>query len=258
VAPGAFSSTTLSTCYQSMNESLSLKTVYQYFVWSRWTSYTVCNGMLRLTLRHVLTAWRGPCAHLKHGRCCPTLHIHPCCRLASPCPRCVANDMPGDDAVPNGHVEGPHRSSEEGQTLLTNPFDDSSPIAELPPLTIEVNAARPNIQRQSSLSQPRPPGTPRTTNRVRFDIQDRESSLRESQEWVDNEDYLESHRQDAPLLTNITPPADSPFLSDGFQPEDHLPNARPKSGTRSAVMNMANSIIGAGEPSRSLDTRGRS
>ncbi len=53
-------------------------------------------------------------------------------------------------------------------------------------------------------------------------------------------------RQQAPLLSGITPPSDSPFLSDSFQPEDHLPNARPKSGMSSAFMNMANSIIGAG------------
>jgi sodium-coupled neutral amino acid transporter 11 len=67
------------------------------------------------------------------------------------------------------------------------------------------------------------------------------------EEWVDEEDYLNSPSQDVPLLTDITRSAESPFLSDAFtQPEDHLPNARPKSGMRSAFMNMANSIIGAG------------
>lgn len=105
---------------------------------------------------------------------------------------------------------------------------------------------RPAPKRQSSLSHPRPDGTPRTSNRVRFDLEDHVVS--EQPEWLDEEDYIDSHAipQNAPLLTDITPPSQSPFLSDAFQPEDHLPNARPKSGMSSAFMNMANSIIGAG------------
>lgn len=104
---------------------------------------------------------------------------------------------------------------------------------------------RPQPKRQSSLSHPRPDGTPRTANRVRFDLQE---NVVEQPEWLDEEDYLDSpnNSQHAPLLTDITPPSQSPFLSDAFQPEDHLPDARPKSGMRSAFMNMANSIIGAG------------
>lgn len=49
-----------------------------------------------------------------------------------------------------------------------------------------------------------------------------------------------------PLLTAITPNAASPFRSASFQPEEHLPNARPTSNILSAFTNMANSIIGAG------------
>ncbi|KAL6242062.1 hypothetical protein RBB50_010974 [Rhinocladiella similis] len=104
---------------------------------------------------------------------------------------------------------------------------------------------RPTSQRQSSLSHPRPDGTPRTTNRVRFDLVEGQNEG-PPEEWTEEEDYLDSPGQHAPLLTDITPPADSPFLSDSFQPEDYLPDARPKSGMRSAFMNMANSIIGAG------------
>lgn len=156
--------------------------------------------------------------------------------------------MPRDDVAPNGHVETPRHSSEEGDSFLHNPFDDSDDLTELPRL--DSPPSRPNLKRQSSLSQPRPHGTPRTTNRVRFDVEDNATVSRPSAEWMEDEDYLSSPRQDAPLLTDITPPADSPFLSDAFQPEDHLPNARPKSSKLNAIMNMANSIIGAGEARR--------
>ena len=50
--------------------------------------------------------------------------------------------------------------------------------------------------------------------------------------------------QQVPLLTNIEAP--SVTVATDFFPEDHLESARPKSGLRSAFMNMANSIIGAG------------
>jgi sodium-coupled neutral amino acid transporter 11 len=80
---------------------------------------------------------------------------------------------------------------------------------------------------------------------VRFDLEERANTLH-PEDWVDDDDYLNSPSQHAPLLTDITPPSQSPFLSDSFQAEDYLPDARPKSGMRSAFMNMANSIIGAG------------
>ncbi|KIW95011.1 uncharacterized protein Z519_04991 [Cladophialophora bantiana CBS 173.52] len=108
-----------------------------------------------------------------------------------------------------------------------------------------INHIRPSSQRQSSLSHSRLNGTPRTTNRVRFDLDDRAGSP-QPEEWVDDDDYLTSPSQRAPLLTNVKPPSSSPFLSESFQPEDYLPDARPKNGMRSAFMNMANSIIGAG------------
>jgi solute carrier family 38 (sodium-coupled neutral amino acid transporter), member 11 len=158
--------------------------------------------------------------------------------------------MPKDDAAPNGHIDSPtsrlsNDEPESGPLIRdTDSADDNDQLNDLPSSKLRLHITRPPaLQRQSSLSQPRPPGTPRTTNRVRFEIEDQR---RQSQEWVDEEDYLASPGQDAPLLTDITPPSDSPFLSEAFQPEDHLPNARPKSGMRSAIMNMANSIIGAG------------
>ena len=155
--------------------------------------------------------------------------------------------MPEDDDLPNGSAGHPAEPQEEEHSLLRSPSDDprTSPTSSTESLTLPKKQWRPkHPQRQSSISQPRPDGTPRTTNRVRFDIED--NGHQREEEWMDEEDYLHSPSQDVPLLTDITPPSSSPFLSDAFQPEDHLPNARPKSGMRSAIMNMANSIIGAG------------
>ncbi|KAF2183406.1 hypothetical protein K469DRAFT_710920 [Zopfia rhizophila CBS 207.26] len=116
-------------------------------------------------------------------------------------------------------------------------------------------------KRQSSFAQPRPNGTPRTPNRVRFE----EDLVRTSMnggtraEWIELEgdDYMDANGygegggeegmervQRLPLLTAIEAP--SVTLAEEFDPEEHLESARPRSGMRSAFMNMANSIIGAG------------
>lgn len=140
------------------------------------------------------------------------------------------------DSEPNGDIN-------EHDVLLSS--TDQTPVLTRDSSAADLNPTRPTAQRHSSLSQPRANGTPRTTQRVRFELDDQPNGqVRE--EWIDDEDYLNSPRQDVPLLTDITPPAESPFLSDSFQPEEYLPDARPKSGMRSAFMNMANSIIGAG------------
>ena len=153
-------------------------------------------------------------------------------------PSCSDRDMPQDDIPhdqrPSGHSQASTSESEEEHGLLAR---DKSPAVSPPP-------KRPPHKRQSSLAQARPNGTPRTPNRVRFDEQPVPVANGQPPEWLDEEDYAPSSQ--APLLTEITPPRASPFLSDAFQPEDHLPNARPKSSMRSAFMNMANSIIGAG------------
>jgi solute carrier family 38 (sodium-coupled neutral amino acid transporter), member 11 len=175
--------------------------------------------------------------------------------------------MPQDDSHINGsNEESIINALVEGRALLSTRTTDreneeGSFLGEYQPPLKSPADARPLSKRQSSLSQPPPDGqprTPRTPNRVRFDLDDVPSSpespranghLPENSLWVEDDDYLHSDagaRQLAPLLTGITAPSDSPFLSEFFQPEDHLPNARPKSGLRSAFMNMANSIIGAG------------
>ncbi|KAJ0420751.1 transmembrane amino acid transporter protein-domain-containing protein [Aspergillus carlsbadensis] len=106
--------------------------------------------------------------------------------------------------------------------------------------------------------------TPRTQNRVRFDIEDEtederrtNSDPRDSEDvlWLDEEDYTHTDRglsgrhhagQRVPLLTNIEAPSVTLATSEEFFPEEHLESARPRSGMKMAFMNMANSIIGAG------------
>ena len=127
-------------------------------------------------------------------------------------------------------------------------------------------SARPKqvSRRQSSISQPPPDGaprTPRTPNRVRFNIEEEREGQNghalspggeAEEEWAEDEDYLDARRsstgsstgQRAPLLTDVEAPSVTAALE--FRAEDHLENARPKSGMSSAFMNMANSIIGAG------------
>ncbi|KAI5212137.1 putative amino acid transporter [Aureobasidium subglaciale] len=114
-------------------------------------------------------------------------------------------------------------------------------------------------RRQSSFAQPRPAGTPRTTNRVHFDVEDSvrgslDNASHHDHDLMEEEDYLTADNwssrrhnagQRAPLLTNIEAPSVTVAESD-FNPDDLLESARPKSSMSSAFMNMANSIIGAG------------
>ncbi|KAG8528004.1 uncharacterized protein KY384_006920 [Bacidia gigantensis] len=126
-------------------------------------------------------------------------------------------------------------------------------------------------RRQSSFSKRGAKGvpwTPRTTNRVRFDIVEETTNRHEMREQgqtqcvqengttsededdVEDEDQTMYRRastgQRAPLLTNIEAPSVTVANELDFHAEDFLENARPKSGMRSAFVNMANSIIGAG------------
>lgn len=148
-------------------------------------------------------------------------------------------------------------ASQEEQDLAFQPEPVPSPIPSR-------NA---NGKRHSSISQSTPDGqrrTPRTMNRVRFDLEEAsENSERHSIDrasspddelWVDDEDYELGNRgqgnrqngQSIPLLTDIEAPSVTLATSDDFFPEDHLEDARPRSGMKMAFMNMANSIIGAG------------
>ena len=148
--------------------------------------------------------------------------------------------MPEDDAKPDPLP--PISTSREEEESLISDGHPSSPLNSSPP-----QPSRPSHKRQSSFAQSRANGTPRTPNRVRFDetpvvVANGHAT---PEPWLDDEDYV-PQSPSAPLLTDIAPPDVSPFLSDSFQAEDHLPTARPKSSLWSAFMNMANSIIGAG------------
>ncbi|KAJ5907843.1 Vacuolar amino acid transporter 2 [Penicillium taxi] len=151
--------------------------------------------------------------------------------------------------------------------LLEQPNSPLEPSPATSP-SLRPSQTRPkNPQRQSSISQRAldgHPRTPRTTNRVRFDIDDgiqedeytatgRAQSPDDSA-WLDDDDYELDNQgrhsrgyegQSIPLLTSIEAPSVTLATSDFF-PEDHLESARPRSGMKMAFMNMANSIIGAG------------
>ncbi|KAF2740578.1 hypothetical protein EJ04DRAFT_507621 [Polyplosphaeria fusca] len=138
----------------------------------------------------------------------------------------------------------------------------ASPAPSRSPSLSPVPARRPNgfghPKRQSSFAQSRPDGTPRTPNRVRFDDDPVRRSMNggDSGDWIEleGEDYADSNGygigegreriQRLPLLTGIEAP--SVTVAEDFDPEEHLESARPRSGMKSAFMNMANSIIGAG------------
>ena len=153
--------------------------------------------------------------------------------------------------------------AEEAEALLSNASSDNeTPVPR-------TTSSRPSAaaRRQSSFSKPQPngqPRTPRTPNRVRFNLEVHESrggevdghgrpSLDETVEWMDDEDYLSAQAsgagrssagQRAPLLTDIEAPSVTVANAGSeFDVGDLLESARPKSGMRSAFMNMANSIM---------------
>ena len=149
-------------------------------------------------------------------------------------------------------------TDEYGEPLLgsSNEIDDSEGALVLQPLP---------SYRHSSITRPQAQGhprTPRTPNRVRFDIQERKNSSSSSSEHglraeaadgADEEDYFSHHNshareghmsQRAPLLTDIEAPSVTVAnASLNSQIDDLLENPRPKSGMMSAFMNMANSIM---------------
>ncbi|KAI8934061.1 hypothetical protein NX059_008826 [Plenodomus lindquistii] len=137
---------------------------------------------------------------------------------------------------------------------LPSPSPASSRTASASP-TLPGSRPGGQIKRQSSFAQPRPDGTPRTPNRVRFEEPRRSMNGTGGGgggDWVelDGDDYMDGHEgrervQRLPLLTGIEAPSVT-VAEHAFHPEDHLESARPRSSMRSAFMNMANSIIGAG------------
>lgn len=130
------------------------------------------------------------------------------------------------------------------------PTPSSSRTASASPA---LAGSRPNgvPKRQSSFAQPRPDGTPRTPNRVRFEEPAAAAANGQpgAGDWIELEgdDYMDGdHSRDTvqrlPLLTGIEAPSVT-LAEEVFNPEDHLESARPRSNMRSAFMNMANSIM---------------
>lgn len=163
-------------------------------------------------------------------------------------------------------LAGPQSLHElESQSLLTDIPDGEADLvihpAPVSPSPISPSAPSPAI------AQPAPDGqrrTPRTTNRVRFDLDDesegdsrsdRHARVSEDSSWLDDEDYARADHDRLersgrgpmmPLLTDMEAPSVTLATSEDYFPEEHLESARPRSGMRMAFMNMANSIIGAG------------
>lgn len=162
-------------------------------------------------------------------------------------------------------------SAEHQEPLLSssNSGDEAPGIGKLPSQRRLPSITRPQ-------AQPGLPRTPRTPNRVRFNLEDlRRSSEHESRERSDGidgdddrdeeeeegggeeeENHFNSTRslntsaryteQRAPLLTGIEAPSVTVAnLHSGADAVHEFleNNARPKSGMRSAFMNMANSIM---------------
>ena len=171
--------------------------------------------------------------------------------------------MPKDNVLSLREQDTGHgQSHEEAQSLLSSAANDEgadvATQADHLPHRIAIGS-----RRQSSLvRQPEngAPRTPRTANRVHFDIEERRSSEHaanghapDALGWIDEDDYLSHHAagrgrsdtgQRAPLLTDIEAPSVTvASAGDGFNAEDYLENARPRSGMGSAFMNMANSIM---------------
>jgi sodium-coupled neutral amino acid transporter 11 len=160
--------------------------------------------------------------------------------------------------------------SESQKLLQEHPSDsDSEPEPERRPSPLHLSpspsssratstspaspGSRPNFsqKRQSSFAQPRPDGAPRTPNRVRFEDAPRSNGDARGEDWIELEgdDYMGANGhngrervQRLPLLTGIEAPSVT-VAEESFDPEDYLESAKPRSGMRSAFMNMANSIM---------------
>lgn len=155
--------------------------------------------------------------------------------------------------VPNRESAGEHEEPLLGSSN-ENENDDSA-RATPSPLSRHPSA----ITRPPANGLPR---TPRTPNRVRFEIDERRRSSSkhevEDPENEEDEDRDEDRfsrprpssgrrnhaAQRAPLLTGIEAPSVTVASTDlDDEVEDLLENPRPKSGMLSAFMNMANSIM---------------
>lgn len=155
----------------------------------------------------------------------------------------------------------PKSRSYDAQDLQNSDENEQSPfIASIDNGNATATPHHAPLRQQPSIAQPVAPGTPRTPrtlNRVRFEVEETRHGLNgrvgqsdeEPEDWLEEEDHVGGGRrsnngQRAPLLTDIEAPSVTTALE--IDIDDLLESARPKSGMSSAFMNMANSIIGAG------------
>jgi len=153
----------------------------------------------------------------------------------------------------------PNRHEEDLGLLTHDDFDGDEDI-----VVYEGKLEHNGRHDEPSSSPPRQTKTPRTPNRVQFNLNpavmgesngSAHGMRRSSEESLEFEDDLEiqdhHHSHRVPLLTDMEAPsvAFANTLGDGQDDEgERLEQEmrRPKSGLKSAFMNMANSIIGAG------------
>lgn len=150
----------------------------------------------------------------------------------------------------------PNRHDEDRGLLANGDFDDDEDIV--------VYEGKPEHDNHGGPSPPSETKMPRTPNRVQFDLNpavigeangsahgETRSPSEESFEFDDDVEIQHHHSHRVPLLTDMEAPsvAFANTLGDGRDDDgERLEQEmrRPKSGLKSAFMNMANSIIGAG------------
>ena len=165
------------------------------------------------------------------------------------------------------------RPDEEEGLLIPRSADENidnhpAPDPPRPPPLLEGLSDKGSYSTECRLSKDAQPETPRTANRVRFDLgdgseaeDDAENGFHRSRgsrrpAWLEDDDYMHdgsdeprrssSSSQQVPLLTDIEAPSVTVATTSDFFPEEHLESARPRSGLINSFMNMANSIVGAG------------
>lgn len=167
--------------------------------------------------------------------------------------------MPSNNILNTRKRDPVSEDAEDARSLLTSANNDNPTDAD--PDDDVSPRLRPS-RRQSpvhSQAAAAPPRTPRTTNRVRFDLAENENASNHTmeEEGEDEEEersngYLPRYHpssgstgQRAPLLTDIEAPSVTVAnTSLRVNMEELLEDVnRPKSGMLSAFMNMANSIM---------------
>lgn len=157
----------------------------------------------------------------------------------------MAKSNPAAEAASNNEENQSLLSSDDSDLVIL-PRPTLSPSHSTSPDPLPLSSLQP--RRQSSFAQPRPDGAPRTPNRVQFNDAPAIHTLtpRNSTSWMEEDDYLGRREEEegVRLLRDMEPGAVTVASADlGFDANSLLESARPKSGMRSAFMNMANSIM---------------